>query len=321
MDMARYLTYNGSHETPSTVGMCVCPLRGVFSLMVEPMMQRQAEPTTEFHTIRLRDGAQVRAKIAGDGPPLLLLGNMVSWPFWCYQVPAFAQHFRVIAPEYRNQAIAGVGALDALAADVPDLLQALGYDRAILIGHSIGAMVLARLLETQPEVAEAVVLANGFWRLRILPEVLHAAQPRLVPLLWAIYPRLPWLARQLGSFALLWGDQHIFLRHEPSSQKRKMFFGYTMTPDVSMVLRLAAALEYHRPPDLTRATMPVLLVSSGEDRWVPLVDARRLAAALPRGEHVVRPPIGHMLPMVVPEDFNRVVLDFLGRASADRGVL
>ena len=292
-------------------------------LSVVSMMQLQSVPTTEFHTIRLRDGAQIRAKIAGDGPPMLLLGNMVSWPFWCYQIPVFAQHFRVIAPEYRNQTIDGVSALDALADDVPDMLHALGYDRAVLIGHSIGAMVLGRLLETQPEVAEAVVLANGFWRMRIMPDKLHALQPRLVPLLWAIYPRLPWLARQLGSFALLWGDQHIFLHSEPSSQKRKMFFGYTMTPDVSMVLRLASALEYHRPPDLSRATMPVLLVSSGQDRWVPLDDARRLAAALPRGEHAVLPPIGHMLPMVVPDDFNRIVLDFLGRvrASADRDVL
>lgn len=283
----------------------------------------QAAPTFALQTITLRDGARIRAKIAGDGPPLILLGNMVSWPFWCHQFPAFAQKYRVIAPEYRNKVIPGVSALDALAADVPDLVQALGYERAFLAGHSIGAMVLARMLEQTPEVAAAVVLSNGFWRMRILPEWLHEFQPKLAALLWAIYPRLPWLVRQLGSYALLWGDQHIFLHREPASQKRKMFFGYTMTPDVSMVLRLQSALEYHRPPDLSRATMPVLLVSSGQDRWVPVEDACKLAASLPCGEHIMCPPIGHMLPMVIPDDFNRFVLDFLARAqgAAQSGVL
>lgn len=274
---------------------------------------------SEFVSVTLRDGAVVRAKVSGHGPPLLLLGNMVSWPFWCHQIPALARHYRVIAPEYRNQPAPEADALTALAADVPDLVHALGYERALLIGHSIGAMVLGRVLETTPDVAQAVVLANGFLRLRLLPTALHRLQPRLVPLLWAIYPRLPWLARQIGSYALLWGDQHIFLHREPAGEKRKMFFGYTFTPDVSMVLRLASALEYQQPPDLRRAMLPVLVVSGGQDRWVPLADARQLVKRLPCGEHVIFPSIGHMLPMIVPDEFNRVVLEFLGRTQA--GVL
>lgn len=272
-----------------------------------------------FISVTLRDGAVVRAKVAGEGPPLLLLGNMVSWPFWCHQLPALAQHYRVIAPEYRNQRPAQGSALAALAADVPDLLQALGYQRAVLIGHSIGAMVLAQLLATTPEVAEAVVLANGFLHLRVLPDALHPLQPRLVPALWATYPRLPWWARQLGSYLLLWGSQRIFLHREPPSEKRRMFFGYTFTPDVSMVLRLAAALEYHAAPDLSRAAVPTLVVSGGEDRWVPLAQARALVQRLPCAEHAIYPPIGHMLPMIVPDEFNRTVLQFLGRVRG--GVL
>jgi len=244
---------------------------------------------------------------------MLLLGNMVSWPFWHEQIAAFSKQYRVIAPEYRDQPLPGSDALDSLADDVPDLLRVLGYRRAALVGHSIGAMVLARMLERQPQAASAVVLANGFWRMRLLPAAL---QPALRRPLGAIYPRLPWIARQLGSAAFLWLDQHIFCHDEPRSAKQRMFFGYTMTPDTSMVLRLAAALEYNRPPDLSRATMPVLLVSGGRDRWVPISDARRLAAALPRGEHVEFARAGHMLPMVAAERFNAVVLDFLGRAGA-----
>ncbi len=273
----------------------------------------------EFTTITLRDGAVVRAKIAGTGPPLLLLSNMASWEFWHQQIPFFAQHYQVIAPEYRNQPIPGVTALDALAADIPDMLRAFGHERGLLMGHSIGAMVIARLLESQPEVASAVVLANGFLQLRLLPYrlhvLLHRLQPGLVPLLWRIYPRLPWLVHQLTAFAVLWGAELIFLHPEPHSAKRKMFFGYTNTPDASMVLRVGAALEYHRPPDLGRATMPILVVSGGSDHWMQLWEARRLTELLPCGEQYVVPEVGHMLPMIVPDEFNRVVLEFLRRVA------
>lgn len=272
-------------------------------------------PTSTFTTITLRDGATVRAKIAGDGPPLLMLPNMVSWQFWCHQIPVFARHFRVIAPEYRNQEVPGLSALDTLAADVPDLLQALGYDHATLMGHSIGSMVLTRVLETEPQIADAVVLVDGFWRLRVLPTALHRWQPRLVPVLRALYPRIPWVLRQIGSFASLWLDEHIFLHSEPNSEKQKMFWSYPMTKDISMVLRVGAALEYHQPPELRRATMPVLVVSGAHDRWMPVGDARRLARSLPSGEHVIFPTSGHMVPMIVPDQFNQTVLGFLRRVQ------
>lgn len=276
----------------------------------------------KFTTITLRDGAVVRAKIAGTGPPLLLLGNMASWEFWHQQIPVLAQHFQVIAPEYRNQWVPGLTALDALAADIPDLLQACGHERGILIGHSIGAMVIARLIEDRPEVATAVVLANGFLQLRLLPYrlhlLLHRLQPQLVPLLWQIYPRLPWVVRQLMAFTTLWGSELIFLHREPDSAKRKMFFSYTNTPDTSMVLRVGAALEYHRPPDLSRAIIPTLVVSGGKDHWMHLWEARRLTELLPCGEQHVVPGVGHMLPMIVPDEFNRVVLEFLRRVAPVR---
>lgn len=269
---------------------------------------------SEFISITLRDGATVRAKVAGQGPPLILLGNMVAWPFWAYQIPVLAQHYRVIAPEYRSQTTDGDSALDMLAADVPDLIHALGYKQALLMGHSIGAMVLANVLERTPEVVQAAVLADGFLRLRLLPTALHWLQPKLATLLW-IYPKLPWVVRQLGAYAFIWIDQHVFLHREPDIEKRKMFFGYTQTPDVAMVLGVSAAIEYHEPPDFSRATMPVLVVTGGLDRWMHVSDAQRLAEMLPCGEHVLLPSVGHMVPMIVPEVFNRIVLEFLGRAS------
>jgi pimeloyl-ACP methyl ester carboxylesterase len=181
-------------------------------------------------------------------------------------------------------------------------------------------MVLAQLLATEPGVAEAVVLANGFLQLRLLPAALHRVlyplQPRLVPLLRLVYPRLPFVVRQLGSFALLWGLQTIFLHREPAAEKRKLFYAYTNTSDASMILRLSAALEYAAPPDLSRAQVPALVLSSSEDHWMKPSEPRRLAALLPQGEQRMLSGAGHMAPLIVPDAFNREVLAFFHRVAA-----
>jgi pimeloyl-ACP methyl ester carboxylesterase len=119
--------------------------------------------------------------------------------------------------------------------------------------------------------------------------------------------------RQLGAFALLWAGERIFLHSESNELKRRMFWGYTMTTDVSMVLRLQAALQYDWPPSLSRAHVPTLVVSSGNDHWMQLREARHLIGRLPCAEHVILPGVGHMSPMVAPDAFNGVVLEFLGR--------
>jgi pimeloyl-ACP methyl ester carboxylesterase len=80
---------------------------------------------------------------AGSGPPLLLLHG---WPqhFWCWRrvVPLLAGDFRLICPDLR-----GFGWTDApgrgydnetFAADAVALLDALGIERAGVIGHDWG---------------------------------------------------------------------------------------------------------------------------------------------------------------------------------------
>jgi pimeloyl-ACP methyl ester carboxylesterase len=80
---------------------------------------------------------------AGSGPPLLLLHG---WPqhFWCWRrvVPLLAPDFRLICPDLRGfgwTAAPGRGYdPETFAADAIALLDALGIERAGLIGHDWG---------------------------------------------------------------------------------------------------------------------------------------------------------------------------------------
>jgi pimeloyl-ACP methyl ester carboxylesterase len=98
-----------------------------------------------FVDIHTADAGRLRVHYAeaGEGPPLLLLHG---WPqhFWCWRrvVPQLADGFRLICPDLR-----GFGWTDApgrgydnetFAADAVALLDALGIDRAGVIGHDWG---------------------------------------------------------------------------------------------------------------------------------------------------------------------------------------
>jgi pimeloyl-ACP methyl ester carboxylesterase len=92
---------------------------------------------------------------AGSGPPVLLLhGWPLHWYAWRKLIPLLAGSYRLICPDLR-----GFGWTDApasgyrtasLAADAVALLDALGLDRADVIGHGEGGRVGFELCLGQP---------------------------------------------------------------------------------------------------------------------------------------------------------------------------
>src|SRR5688572_19436572 len=95
----------------------------------------------EPRTIRLH-GHPVTYRLAGEGPPLLLLhGITSSSQTWERVLPALAEHHTVIAPDLLGHGESakprGDYSLGAYASGVRDLIAALGYDRVTVVGHSL----------------------------------------------------------------------------------------------------------------------------------------------------------------------------------------
>lgn len=97
------------------------------------------------------DGLRLHVMLAGpaDGPLVVLLhGFPEFWYGWRKQIAPLAEAgFRVMAPDQRgyntSDKPAGVSAyrLDALASDVVGLMDAVGRESAVIIGHDWGAAV------------------------------------------------------------------------------------------------------------------------------------------------------------------------------------
>lgn len=100
---------------------------------------------------------------AGSGPPLVLLhGGFLSHGMWDAQIPAFAPHHHVIAPDARGHgrsanATGPFRHTDDLAA----LLRHLGTGPVVLVGVSMGAATAVDTALEHPELVRALVVGGA----------------------------------------------------------------------------------------------------------------------------------------------------------------
>lgn len=103
----------------------------------------------------------------GEGPPLVLLHGAMGTIESCFAelVPLLAQHFEVVAVELQGHGhtrdIARPLSMEAMAADVAGLLDALGIGRAHAVGYSMGGTVALQLALDRPDLVDRLVFAGG----------------------------------------------------------------------------------------------------------------------------------------------------------------
>src|SRR5260370_19489355 len=112
-----------------------------------------------------RDG-RLSYEAAGDPalqPLVFLHGIGGAARAWRGQLAAFSDRYRTIAwdmPGYGGSAALPNVSIAVLADALQDFLQQVGATKPILVGHSIGGMIVQQLLAKNPGIADAVVLAQ-----------------------------------------------------------------------------------------------------------------------------------------------------------------
>jgi pimeloyl-ACP methyl ester carboxylesterase len=116
---------------------------------MEPQTERPFPPIEGVDvTHRFVDigGLNVHVAEAGAGEPLLMFhGWPQNWWMWRKQIPHFAKHFRVIAPDMRGfgwtEAPSAGYLKENLARDLVALIRALGHDHIRLLSHDWGGWI------------------------------------------------------------------------------------------------------------------------------------------------------------------------------------
>src|ERR687884_200180 len=134
-------------------------------------------------------GHRVIYRIAGSGPPVVLIHGMVnSSRHWEQVALNLADDYTVIAPDLighgDSAAPRGDYSLGAHAASIRDLLAAIGTERATVVGHSLGGGVAMQFFYQFPQRVERLVLiSSGGLGHEVSPLLRTAALPGVSPLL------------------------------------------------------------------------------------------------------------------------------------------
>ena len=114
--------------------------------------------------VRASESMTIRAAVAGEGPPLLLLhGHPQTHVTWRKIAPLLAERFTVVCPDLRGYGDSSkprgderhaVYSKRAMAADQVAVMRALGAERFRMVGHDRGGRVGHRLALDFPDALE-----------------------------------------------------------------------------------------------------------------------------------------------------------------------
>jgi pimeloyl-ACP methyl ester carboxylesterase len=261
------------------------------------------------------DGAagKIHYEVHGEHPgtPLVLVmgvaGSCKGWlPF---QVPAFSKRRRVVIFDHRGVAESEDDgkpfSTAELAGDLLAVLDALGTERADVLGAFMGGMVAQQLALSAPERLDKLLLAGTYAR----PD----AKRRLLLEQWKEMARADASQDLLMRNRLLWTLRDETLDDTELVDGMIAFFrrdGPAAPTDV-FERQCDACLGHDVLARLAEIERPVLLLCGEHDQLTPPRLHRQMAERLPDARLVTLPHAGHLAPAECAERFNLVVEQFL----------
>jgi pimeloyl-ACP methyl ester carboxylesterase len=283
------------------------------------------------------DGRQVNFAEVGEGPHgfVLIHGMGGRWQHWLETIPFLAQRGRVLVIDLpgfgRSELPAGGVLLDGLADTTAALCRAVGLERVVVLGHSMGGPIALRFATRHGDLTEAIVLVagatdtfNAVLGLRSLAK-LARQQPKKTAATFTevltvgiptprILQRLiigrPWLRQ-----ALLWPYLH--RPRAMQADSLALLLGGAGTPGV---LPTARAIGRSDPRwGLAETQCPILSIGARHDHICPPTDLETWAGLKPQATTVLLEECGHMLMLERPQAFNDQVGQFLSQVGGPWG--
>jgi 3-oxoadipate enol-lactonase len=225
---------------------------------------------------------------------------------WRGQLAAFARNWRTLAwdmPGYGGSRPLPDVSVASLAAALGDFLDALALRRPVLVGHSIGGMILQEFVAARPGMARAIVLAqtsaafgrsDGEWQRTFLAdrlgpldrgETVRDIAPRLVAGVVGEAPDTQGIAAAEACMA-------------------------AVDPDTYRAM-VRALMGFDRREALGRIGVPAMVLAGTRDPNAPAPMMRRMAHAIPGAYFVELEGCGHLANLERPDAFNAVLGDWL----------
>jgi 3-oxoadipate enol-lactonase len=225
---------------------------------------------------------------------------------WRGQLSTFSDRYRAIAwdmPGYGGSAPLPAVSIAALADALHDFLQQVGATKPIIVGHSIGGMIVQQLLAKNPLIASAVVLAqtspafgkpDGDWQKSFI-------DARLGPLDHGetLVSLAPSLVKELV------GD-------DPDVSGMELARDcMACVPEATYRATMLALMGFDLRSALKDIAVPTLVLSGSKDNNAPAPMMAKMANYIPSAKYVELEGVGHLANVERPGAFNAALDRFL----------
>jgi pimeloyl-ACP methyl ester carboxylesterase len=235
------------------------------------------------------DGARIWYGTYGSGSPVILLhGGLGHSGNWGYQVSALVKSgYHTVLIDSRGYGRSTRDerpyTYELMASDVAAVMDTLHLEKAGLVGWSDGACTALILADKAPTRVAGVL----FFACNMDPS-------------------------GTKDFEFTPTVERCFHRHV------KDYKHLSATPDQFDEFSEAVGLMQRTQPnysanDLAQISVPVAIIHSEHDEFIKREHAEYLARSIPNAEFIFLPGVSHFAPLQRPEQFNNVMLAFLGK--------
>lgn len=262
------------------------------------------------HSVRLPNAVTLRYVEQGpkDGLPIILLhGYPDSWRSYESVMAHLPIDFRVIAPSLR-----GYGDSDAplgtyhprdLAADVAELMAALGMRSAYVVGHSMGTYVAECLALDHPERVLGLVLISTLRNLAARSDMKEVATA------------LEAMQGEVDPAFVCEFQQSTLANPIPAAVFETLIAESRKVPMHVYRGAFKALMEFDPFDQLGRIDVPALLLWGDQDGMSTLQDQQSVARAMPRSTLRIWGAAGHSLKWEDPARFAAELAQFVTDCS------
>lgn len=274
---------------------------------------------------RAADGTRLFYSVEGKGRPLIFCYGLVcSSLHWTYQIGYFRNRYQTAWYDYRGHHNSdrpkdlGSLTIPSIAADLKTLMDELGLQDAVLLGHSMGVNIVLDFYRQFPERVYGMILANGtaqrpfetMFHVNAVEsffsvlEKLNKKSPRLMSAFWKAQGMNP-LVRSAVALAG-------FNPHLSSREDIDLYIDEVLSLDPELFLTLIRNYQtYDATPWLHTVRVPTLILGGEKDHIVPRQNQELMHQLIPESRLEVIHHGSHCTQMDLPDLVNLKVDGFL----------
>ena len=268
------------------------------------------------------EGLQMRFWRAGSGPALVLIHGLLGYSFsWRGVIPHLADCREVFVPDMPgagfSECRAGLDCrLIGAARRLLGFLNAAGIDSCDLVGSSYGGSTAVMLAALAPSRVRRLVLVSPAnpWSKIGRKRVAFLRNPAVA----LVFPKLARAARPTHRYFVrrMWGNPGLITKETLDGYTRPLVRRGVFEHATKIVQTWHADMKELESTLTKIAGIPTLLVWGSKDRVVDPRSAEIMARRIPGARVKIMGGAGHLPYEENPEEFSRIVREFLASARS-----